>query len=66
MEYISSRSDLILIFSRAKSFMLIDVERMELFSVFVPIHTRTNLCECSIQTQFVRHIENGLLHNVRQ
>ena len=80
MEYISSRSDTILIFSRVKmlklyhfenryipyplktntfSFycMLLDDERMELFSVFVPVHTRTNLYECPIQTQFVRHIE---------
>ena len=37
-------------------FMLNDDERMELFSVFVPVHMRTNLCECPIQTQFVRHI----------
>ena len=37
--------------------MLIDDKLMELFSIFVPVHTRTNLCECPIQTQFVRHIE---------
>ena len=38
-------------------FMLIDDERMELdlFSVFVPVQTRTNPCECIC-----------LLHNVRQ
>ena len=36
--------------------MLIDDERIELFSVFVPVHTRSNLCESPTQTQFVRHI----------
>ena len=36
-------------------FMIIDDEIMELFSVFVPGHTRTNPCECIC-----------LLHNVRQ
>ena len=38
--------------------MLIDDERMELIGVFVPVHSRTNMCECPIQTQFVRRIEN--------
>ena len=34
-----------------------EIQRMELFTVFVPVHMWTNLFECPIQTQFVRQIE---------
>ena len=38
-------------------FMLIDDEIMELFSVFVPVQMRMNLCEYPIKTQIFSHIE---------